>query len=115
MPRTSTKAKAPAKGKAAAKGKAKKDPNEPKRPRSAWIYYSVNERPKLKEKYPDLKMTEITKKLSSKWKEMTDDDKEPWNEKAAEDKERYATEKAEWEKKKNDVSSESYYSSEEES
>jgi len=64
----------------------KKDPNMPQRPRTAWIFYSVETRKELKEKYPDMPHTEINKKLSKTWKNMSEDDKKPWVEKADQEK-----------------------------
>lgn len=37
---------------------------------------------KAKEENPDLKLTELTKVISSQWKELSNQDKEPWKEKS---------------------------------
>jgi hypothetical protein len=42
------------KKKPAAKGKKKRDPNEPKKPMSAFLLYSGEVRPQIKEENPDL-------------------------------------------------------------
>ena len=67
---------------------------------------------KLKEEYPDLKMTDLTKKLGEMWRGVAEDDKAPYAEKAVADKERYEREKEVWEKKQADLESEQSESSE---
>ena len=69
MPKDTTKAK-PAKG-----GKAAKDPNAPKRPLSAYMYYSQAQRNATKEANPDATFGELGKIMGAAWKEMTEDDK----------------------------------------
>jgi galactose-1-phosphate uridylyltransferase len=76
----------------AAKTKKRKDPNAPKRPKSAYICYCNARRPRLKSKYPDKKMPEITKFLATRWKDMSDEKKAKYVTMADEDKERYADE-----------------------
>ena len=43
--------------------KKKKDPNAPKRPTTAFFFYCADNRGKIKEKNPDLKASEVAKKL----------------------------------------------------
>jgi hypothetical protein len=74
------------------KGKKEKDPNMPKRPKTGYIFFSAEERVKVKEDNPSLGFGDITKQVSAKWKEMTDDDKEPYLKLAQQDKERYEKE-----------------------
>jgi len=80
--------------------KKKKDPNAPKRPQSAWMYFGADMRPKLKAENPGEKQSEILKILSERWKELTDEDKEPFEKKAKKDKARYVAEKAAYKPKK---------------
>jgi len=110
----SKKRKKPAKtkGKAAKKGKKegkkerkprkKKDPNAPKRPKSAWMYFGEEMRPKIKVEHPGVQQKEILQLLGEKWKELTDEEKEPYQKKAKKDKNRYETEKANYKPKKDD-------------
>ncbi len=105
--------------KAERKPKAKKDPNAPKRAQSAYFLFSNEKRTEFRGKFPDLKITDISKKLSEAWKTMTDADKkvrnlssyvrsnfiQPFNEKAVKDKERYEREKAAYLKKKEEEES----------
>ncbi|GAA5979303.1 hypothetical protein JCM11641_001988 [Rhodosporidiobolus odoratus] len=75
-------------------GKAKKDPNAPKRPLSAYMIFTQDERPKLKEEQPDVKFGEVGKILGARWKELDADEKKPWEEKAKVAKAKYEKEKA---------------------
>ena len=74
--------------------KNKKDDDEKiKRPKTAWIYYSMENRQKLQEKNSDKKMTEITTTLSKLWKDLSKEDKQIYEDKASQDKIRYKNEK----------------------
>ncbi len=44
-----------------------RDPNAPKRPGSAYIYFSNEMRPKLKEEKPELGMAERSKHIGKTW------------------------------------------------
>lgn len=74
------------------KKKKKKDPNAPKRPKNAYLYYCMEHRPKVKVVMPGLKPTEITTQLGKQWKELSVGDRGPFVEKAAADKVRYLAE-----------------------
>ena len=86
------------------KKKTAKDPNAPKRAKSAYLYFSAERTPQLKQDdadppNPHDKETEkkvynqwFMKQVGAEWKEMSDDDKEPYIEMNAADKERYAEE-----------------------
>ena len=71
---------------------AKKDPNAPKRGMSAFMLWSNHMRPKIKAESPDLKLTEISKVLGEKWKEVGEETKKEWQVKADTDKARYLEE-----------------------
>lgn len=73
-----------------------KDPNAPKRPRSAYIYYSGEKRLEMKAANPEMKTTEIAVELGKKWTALSERKKKPYLEKAAEDKKRYDAEMAEY-------------------
>jgi len=64
----------------------------PKRPLSAYMYFSQAMRPKLKEEEPDLSFAELGKAIGAKWKSATDDEKSKFNKMAATDKQRYKDE-----------------------
>lgn len=54
---------------------SKKDPNAPKKGRSAYILFSMDTRAQVKADFPDLKNTEILAKLGELWKALRADDK----------------------------------------
>ncbi|KAL8277100.1 hypothetical protein RQP46_010528 [Phenoliferia psychrophenolica] len=79
--------------------KAKKDPNAPKRPLSAYMFFSQDQRATVKEDNPDASFGDLGKLLGAKWKEMEDDDKKPYNKQAEDDKVRYEAAKTAYEAK----------------
>ncbi|GAA5862052.1 hypothetical protein JCM8547_001570 [Rhodosporidiobolus lusitaniae] len=83
--------------------KAKKDPNAPKRPLSAYMHFSQDQRASVKEENPEVKFGEIGKILGARWKELDEDDKKPYEEKAKADKARYEKEKAAYEEENPDA------------
>lgn len=72
----------------------KRDPNAPKRPLSAFLFWASVRRPELRAQNPDKKMTELAVMLGEEWQKASDSDKEPYLTKARADKERYEREKA---------------------
>lgn len=60
-----------------------------KRPSTAYFQFSNAKRDEYKKKYPELKVTEIAKKLGAAWKEMDEKEKDPYVRKAKEEKEAY--------------------------
>mmetsp|Transcript_1536 Transcript_1536/g.4559 ORF Transcript_1536/g.4559 Transcript_1536/m.4559 type:complete len:165 (-) Transcript_1536:419-913(-) len=71
------------------KVKAKKDPNAPKKPSGAYIWFCNDRRPAIKADHPEWGIGEIGKELGNIWKTLSDSDKKPFVKKAEEDKERY--------------------------
>ena len=69
--------------------KAKREVARPKKPLSAYIYFSQEYREKLKEQHPDWSSHEIMKHVSGKWAHMDKHEKQPYNDLAADDKARY--------------------------
>jgi hypothetical protein len=61
------------------KPKKLKDPNAPKKPLTGYIRFSQEKRAKVKEENPELKGTEIMKKLGEMWKALSDKKKEKYN------------------------------------
>ncbi|KIY48526.1 hypothetical protein FISHEDRAFT_25953, partial [Fistulina hepatica ATCC 64428] len=102
MPKEATKTKRKsAKSDAPRKGtRAKKDPNAPKRPLSAYMFFSQDWRDRVRAENPDATFGEVGKLLGAKWKEMNDDDKKPYTQQAKADKVRAEKEKEAYEKKK---------------
>lgn len=75
------------------KRRPKKDPNAPKRGKSAYMFFCADVRESVVEQHPDKKMTDISKILGAKWKELSDEAKKPYDQMAKEDKARYEREK----------------------
>jgi len=71
------------------KKKQKKDPNRPKRSMSSFMFFANDKRAEVKAKYPDLKITDMTKKLAEMWKVITEDEKKKYENQANKDKDRY--------------------------
>lgn len=81
--------------------KKKKDPNAPKRGKSAYMFFCQEYRTKVKEEMDDPKPTDVTAELGRQWNELKTDKKkkkefEKFEKMAAEDKERYQEEMAEY-------------------
>uniref|UniRef100_A0A8C5NWT6 High mobility group protein B1 n=1 Tax=Jaculus jaculus TaxID=51337 RepID=A0A8C5NWT6_JACJA len=65
-----------------------KDPNAPKRPPSAFFFYSEYH-PQIKGKHPGLSIGDLAKKLGEMSNNTTADDKQPYEKKAAKLREKY--------------------------
>jgi hypothetical protein len=74
--------------------KAKTPSDGPKRPRSAYMYFSNERRVALREEKPGMSITDCSKVIGGEWKALTDEQKQPYAEMASKDRERYNTEKA---------------------
>jgi len=72
----------------------KKDPNAPKRGRSAYILFSSDKRKEVEGANPGISFTEVTVKLGAMWKSLTEGAQKKYKDLAAKDKERYEKEKA---------------------
>lgn len=73
--------------------KAKKkrfiDPNAPKKPYTAYIYFSNNIREDIKQQNPDFSFTDIAREMGRRFKQLNPEEKKYWQEVAAREKERY--------------------------
>jgi len=72
--------------------KKTKDPNAPKRPRSAYILYSQDAREEAKKMNPTAKPAELMQIMGKMWKELTETEKKPFLDRAVEDKGRFTDE-----------------------
>lgn len=79
------------------KKRKKKDPNAPKRPTSAYIFYVNSRSDRVRKEHPDYKMTEVMKSLGAEWRALDDRSKKPFQDMALKDKNRYMNEKAKYE------------------
>ncbi|GFN86488.1 fact complex subunit ssrp1 [Plakobranchus ocellatus] len=75
-----------------------KDPNKPKRPQSAYFIWLNEHREGMKEEFPGISVTDLSKKAGERWKEVTD--KSEWEEKAKIAKEEYQVAMQEYNKNK---------------
>lgn len=69
--------------------KPPKDAFAPKRPTSSYLLYTNERRPFLREQFPELKVTEISKKVSVEWRALTDERKATYTASAKELKDAY--------------------------
>jgi len=98
MPKESTKTSK--KRAVASEKKTKKGKDGPKRPLSAYMFFSQDWRERIKTENPDAGFGEVGKLLGAKWKELSEVEKKPYTDQAMRDKERAEREKAELEDKK---------------
>lgn len=54
---------------------AKKDPNKPKRAMSSFMFFANDKRQEVRDANPDMKITEVGKRLGEMWKQLTDAEK----------------------------------------
>lgn len=85
---------------ATAKKGTKKDKEAPKRPLSAYMFFSRDQRERTKAENPTASFGEIGRILGATWKEMSESQKKPYIDMAERDKVRAETEKAAYNKKK---------------
>lgn len=78
--------------KTAIKAKPEKDPNAPKRPANAFFMFCQLERGKLREVNQDASLSELTKMLGLRWKDMSADEKQVYYDMYETDKLRYEKE-----------------------
>ncbi|KAJ2908542.1 hypothetical protein GGI21_002781 [Coemansia aciculifera] len=79
-----------------ARKKTKKDPDAPKHPMSAFLYYLTSERPRQAEYLTDMSIGQQTKIIAKQWKTLDEADRAPWERLAQNDKDRYARERREY-------------------
>lgn len=75
-----------------AKKKAKRDPKYPKRPQSAYNFFVQKKSKSLKSENSTLSSTDLLKKVSELWKEVSDDERTELNELVQKDKARFEKE-----------------------
>ncbi|EPY50934.1 high-mobility group non-histone chromatin protein [Schizosaccharomyces cryophilus OY26] len=83
----------------APKSSKKKDPNAPKRNMSAFMFFSITNREKVKNENPDASFGGIGSLLGKKWKELPADKRRPYEERAREDKDRYERDRSDYDNK----------------
>lgn len=87
----------------AAKGKNGKksaaNGGKPKRPRTAYLLFAEDCRARLKKTSPDLSFTDVSRVVSSQWKELPDGKKNAYIRTAEKEQEKHRVAKANWEAK----------------
>jgi hypothetical protein len=76
--------------------RARKDPSAPKRPMSAFLYFSQGKRREIKEQNPKMKNTEISRLLGEMWRNAPEEDRTPHIEKEKEEREKYKVAIGDW-------------------
>ena len=79
--------------------KKAKDPNAPKRPKTAFMYFSLSHRADVKNKNPNMSFGDIGKELGAQWAKVSASEKAKFEKMADEDKVRYQKETAKNSKK----------------
>lgn len=82
--------------KATPASRQKKDPDAPKRPRNAYLYFCQDHREELKKEHPSLKGPDITAKLAEMWGALSPKKKKKYEEMNEQDKQRYESEMKEY-------------------
>ena len=88
------------KGKKVKKIKKKIDPDapfKPKKSKNAFMLFTAANREQVKADNPDIKPTDISKKMGEMWADLSDEDKEPYVEEAEKLKAEYLQQKEKWE------------------
>ena len=82
--------------------RSRKDPSAPKRPMSAFLFYSQGKRKELKEQNPGIKNTDISRLLGDRWKAAPQEERLPFIEREKKERDVYNKEIAEWRKQKDE-------------
>lgn len=80
--------------------KRKKDPAAPKRPITAFLYFSQQVRPTLQKRNPGIRVAEISQELGRRWRDMTEEDRQPYILYEQEAKRKWCAEKAKYQQEK---------------
>lgn len=79
--------------------KPKRDPEEPKKPKTSYMFYCDEHREKVVNSNPGIKLGSVSKKLGSGWGKLSDQEKNKYVTLSEQDKERYEQEKEEYHNK----------------
>jgi hypothetical protein len=77
-----------------------KDPNAPKRAKTAYVLFTIEYRPKIMEEHPGIKFINLGMILGEKWRGLSQEERRRFEGLAQEDKVRHAKEMEEYKKKK---------------
>lgn len=76
--------------------KKSKDPEQPKRARGSFVFFTFDMRPKVMEEYPGIKFVDMGVILGERWRALPTEDKQKYEEMAQEDKMRFNKEMEEY-------------------
>lgn len=76
--------------------RVKKDPSAPKRPMSAFLYFSQGKRTEIKTERPEMKNTEVSRVLGEMWRNLSEAERAPYVERERKEREVYKVAIAEW-------------------
>jgi len=76
--------------------KVKKDKNAPRGATTSYIFFSVDNRARVKAANPDINFGDLSRLLAKEWKECSKEDRLKYDTLAEEDKQRYKREKTEY-------------------
>jgi len=74
--------------------KKPKDPNAPKRARGPYVFFTLDERPRILLETPDIKFTELGHVMGQRWRALSAEEKKKYEELANVDKKRFQDEVA---------------------
>ena len=63
------------------------DPNAPKNPKSAYMFFATKCRADLMKKSPGMSFTEIGREAGKQWQGLSDTQKAPWEKKVSDEEE----------------------------
>lgn len=72
--------------------KKQKDPNAPKRARGSYVFFTLDERPKIMAENPEMKFTELGHVMGERWRALSPEDKKNYENMANNDKKRFQEE-----------------------
>lgn len=76
--------------------RVKKDPSAPKRPMSAFLYFSQGKRSEIKGQNPDIKNTEVSRVLGEMWRNLSDAERSPHVNREKIERDKYKIAMAAW-------------------
>ncbi|KAL7548749.1 hypothetical protein ACHAWF_012009 [Thalassiosira exigua] len=80
--------------------KKHKDPDQPKRARGSFVFFTFDMRPKVMEEYPGIKFVDMGVVLGERWRALPAEEKHKYEEMAQEDKQRFTKEMEEYSAKR---------------
>ena len=80
------------------KDNKKRDPAAPKKPKSAYLFFGDEIRPKIVKENPDLRIPEIMKVISKEWNKLKDKDKVEYHKLSEKARNKYQLQIKEYEK-----------------